>query len=379
MAGPGVRGRAPRGDYQEAYDRLGNFSAVAREFGVHESAVRRSLKSRWAREDLDPAVQQGMQASGLVNPPNGGWVKTHEKDEHGRTYSWYVRPEQAQGEDPAERVVGIMRDIPAVRLPAPQKAGGGPRLKSIIPINDLHAGSYAVAEETGYGDWDIHKATARLKDWIGTLILRMPVVEECILFYNGDTLHTNGRIPMTGTEGTSHVLDSDSRFFKVVDMTAAAMVVVADLAAQKHQHVRIVIKRGNHDEDSYLALLMAMKYRYRDQKNVTVEEDPSPYWAHQWGNNFWFGHHGDKVKPQDLVMKMASDFREEWGQSEHCVVFTAHKHEREMKTFRGAVWEQASCLTNPDAYGAYWGNQALAQAIVYDYEKGETDRFTRRP
>jgi len=162
-------------------------------------------------------------------------------------------------------------------------------------------------------------------------------------------------------------------------MTAAAMVVVGDLAAQKHRAVRIVVKRGNHDEDSYIALLMAMKYRYRDMPHVTVEEDPSPYWAHKWGNNFWFGHHGDRVKPADLVMKMAADFPRDWGDADHRVVFTAHKHQREMRTFHGATWEQASCITDPDAYGAYWGNHAQLQAIIYDIEKGETERYTVKP
>src|SRR6056297_2233909 len=249
MAGPGAPGRAPRGDYQEAYDRLGNFSAVAREFGVNESAVRRSLRRRWAREGEDPAMLSAMQQGGIENVPSAVWVKTHEKDEKGNTYSYLLRPTQVQEqEDKASEIADLMRNIPAVRLDKPRKQATKAPRKVFIPINDLHAGAYAWASETGYGDWDLDTALARLEDWVGTLMQRTPVAQECILFYNGDTLHTNGRIPMTGTEGTSHVLDSDSRFFKVVDMTAASMVVVADLAAQRHETVRIVVKRGNHDE-----------------------------------------------------------------------------------------------------------------------------------
>jgi len=290
----------------------GAFTAIARRHGVGESTVRKLVRREQKKLGVDPRIAAGMAAMDLDTPPDGAWVKSHKQDEHGLTYSFYVnlKREEEERESVAEQVAAVLSNIPAVRLPTKKDEAGGFNKKAIIPINDLHAGARAWGKETGYGDWDLHIATERLKDWAGRLLLRMPVVDEVILFYNGDTLHANGKEPMTPASG--HVLDTDGRFFKAVDMTATAMVVVGDLAAQKHKHVRIVIKRGNHDEDSYIALLMAMKYRYRDQKNVTVEE-------------------------------------------------------------------QASCITEPDAYGAYWGNSAQLQAIIYDKEKGEVERYTVKP
>lgn len=358
----------------------GAFTAIAKRHGVGESTVRCAVRRIEKKMDTDPRIAAGMTAMGIDAPVEGAWVKSHKQDEHGLTYSFYLnlrKEREAEEGGAAERIASIVSQIPAIRLPANTDVAGGLNRKAIIPINDFHAGALAWGKETGYGDWDLHIATERLKSWVAHLLRRTPVVDEVILFYNGDTLHANGKEPMT--PASSHILDTDGRFFKAVDMTAAAMVVVGDLALQRHKHVRIVVKRGNHDEDSYIGLLMAMKYRYRDMPTVTVEEDPSPYWAHHWGKNFWFGHHGDRVKPQDLVMKMAADFPEAWGATRHRVVFTAHKHQREMKSFHGATWEQASCITEPDAYGSYWGNHAQLQAIVYDKERGEVERHTVKP
>ena len=316
-----------------------------------------------------------MSTTGMEDVPHLGWIKTHKKDAEGKTYSFLFKSkvEEISDEERANKMAAALSAIPAIHLPEPA-AYDAKNLIAFIPINDLHAGGYAWSPETGYGNWDIDTATSRLTTWVGELINELPLVDECILFFNGDTLHTNGKLPIT--PANAHILDSDSRFYNAVDQTAAAIMVAIDLAAQRFNRVRVVIKRGNHDEDSHVTLKMAAKYRYLNTPNVIVDEDPSPYWVHPFGNVLLFGHHGDRVAPKDLVMKLAADHRKEWGQSKHCVVWTAHKHQREMKTFYGATWEQASCLTEPDAYGAYWGSHAMLQAVVYDKDRGEIKRFT---
>ena len=75
-------------DYLAAYERLGSYRAVAREFGVHEKTVRESINR--AREK-DPALQSAMNAIGTGMTPSIAWVKTKPKDgEPG--YSVMLRP-----------------------------------------------------------------------------------------------------------------------------------------------------------------------------------------------------------------------------------------------------------------------------------------------
>jgi len=371
---------------QEYYDEwieegagYGAFSRIARRHNVNESCVRKAVRLVELKRNVDPAVQQGMTATGLQDlVPHGGWVKSHEKDENGRTYSWYVKPRQDQ-EETEDKVAAIeerFRNIPGVRFEVPALPEGRVK-RAFISINDLHAGALAWGQETGFGDWDLDIALDRLRTWVARLLalVKAEGVSEIILYYNGDTLHSNGNAPMTATQGTSHILDVDTRHFKAVDRTAEAIIHTADMAAQIAD-VRLVIKRGNHDEDSHLGLVQGAKWRYVDQKNVTVEMDPSPYWAYPFGKVLLFGHHGDKIKPETLILSMMQQHRKLFAVAEHVVMWTGDKHHRKVEQFPGVTWEQASCWTEADLYGSKWGNNAMAQAVVYDEEQGEVARFT---
>lgn len=367
-------------EYYELYLQLGTYSAVARELNVDESSVRESLQRREAREKADPALRRGMDKLGMETPPSGGWIKTTKPDDDGNLYSYYVRGTPAAVASAQARIDGmadVFRSVPAVKLErlssAPKGTAG---LVGFIPMNDVHAGAYAWSAETGYGDWDLDIAVTRLKRWAGDLIAKMPTCAECILFFNGDMLHANDGKGMTPHSG--HILDTDTRHAKVIDATTSAMIVVADMAAQKHGHIRVVIKRGNHDPEAYLALLQGMKWRYIDQKNVTVEEDPSPYWHYQFGKVFLFGHHGDRVQTKDLILKVSRDHRDEYGRSTFCYGWTAHLHKNDRDTIHGVKVERASCITEPDAHGAAWGNSAEMVAVIYHPDRGEVERYTRR-
>lgn len=218
---------------------------------------------------------------------------------------------------------------------------------------------------------------SRLNQWITKLLehVQNENVNEIILYYNGDTLHANGQIPMTATQGSDHILDVDSRHFKVVDVTGENIIHTTDLAAQIAP-VRLVIKRGNHDGDSYLALLQGAKWRYYNQTNVTVEMDPNAYWANIFGKVALFGHHGDKIKPEVMIMKFLEQYREEIAKVKFITVWTGDKHHRKVEQFPGVIWEQASNWSDPDLYGSAWGSNAMAQAVIYDELEGEVSRFT---
>ena len=362
----------------------GNQRAAARELGINESNVSRALQRLKRLKDTDPAVLAGMRALGMEGVPGGGWIKSSEPDELGRTYSFTFNTKKAEEEqsleDRMQRIEDRFRSIPAIKLPTITNLPPFDKTttKAFISINDLHAGSLAWGRETGYGDWDLDIALQRLTDWTARLLQKIKGdrVDEIILYYNGDTLHSNGDVPMTGTPGTNHILDTDSRQFKTVDMTAESIIVTGDLAAQSAPHVRLVVKRGNHDSDSYLALLQAAKWRYHEQKNVTVEMDPNPYWAHAWDDVLLFGHHGDKIKPERMIMTMADKHRELWGKAKHVVMWTGDKHHRKVEQFPGVLWEQASCWTESDLYGSHYGNNAMAQCVIYNGKQGETARYT---
>lgn len=360
-----------------------SFADVARHFGVNESTARRSIQLQQERlesaDNAEPAVLQGMETLGMVGQPYQGWIKSQKPDKYGNTYSFYVlnKKEQKTEEERAEAIAARFTSTSPVLFKAPPLLLTNRVKKAFVSINDLHSGALAWGKETGYGDWDLQIAMSRLHQWLCRLFAHVEKegVQEIILYYNGDILHANGQVPMTATHGSDHILDVDSRHFKVVDVTGEQIIHTTDIAAQISD-VRLVIKRGNHDGDSYLSLLQGAKWRYYNQSNVTVEMDPNAYWAHIFGKVAIFGHHGDKIKPDRLIMQFLQRYRKEISDVEHITVWTGDKHHRKVEQFPGVIWEQASNWSEPDLYGSAYGETAMAQAVIYDELEGETSRFT---
>jgi hypothetical protein len=356
------------------YQQIGDAMGVTK-----QSAHRRVAMARRLGLDIDPAMRRAMDAVGATMEPSTAWIKTKaKKGEGGVEFSVMMRrkpdvPDPA--EDVRERLDELFRTVPAVRFEYPEPGfWDGMATFALIPINDLHAGAYAWADETGGEDWDIDKATGRLTSWVTNLIARLPQVGEVILLFNGDTLHANDHKAMTPK--SQNILDVDTRHFKVVDQTALAIITAVDLAAQAFPLVRVVIKPGNHDVTAYLSLLMAVKWRYHQQPNVLVDTTPGDFWAYRRAKTFLFSHHGDKAKPEQLVLAMASAHPDEWGASRYRYVWTGDKHHRAAKRIGGAMWEQASCMTEPDAYASSHGYTTAPelQAIVYHDDRGEIER-----
>lgn len=365
-----------------------SYRDIAKVYNVNESTVRRSIKRYRkrveTREYAEPAVKQGMDQLGFQGQPSGGWIKSTKPDPNdpeGKTYSFYFNnnKEEAQLEDKLDSIAERFTGTSPVQFKIPVLKLNKRTRKAFISINDLHSGALAWGKETGYGDWDTKIALERLTEWLTRLFLRIKNyeggVDEIILYYNGDTLHANGNTPMTATHGTDHILDVDSRHFKVVDQTVETIIMTTDLAAQI-ANVRLVIKRGNHDADSYLALLQGAKWRYHNQPNVYVDVTPGPYWCHIFGRVALFGHHGDKIKPDVLAMKFLQKYRKDIAECEHITMWTGDKHHKLLQQFPGVTWEQASNWSEPDEYGSKWGSNAMAQAVIYDELEGEIDRFT---
>lgn len=360
-----------------------SFAKVAEHFGVNESTARRSIQLHESRidtrEDTEKAILDGMDELGFLGNPGFGWVKSQKPDKHGRTYSFQfnTRKEQESEEQKLEKIASMFTATPPILFTPPKKTKNKRVKKAFISINDLHSGALAWGKETGYGDWDLDIAMQRLRLWLGRLFehVKEENVDEIILYYNGDILHANGQIPMTATHGSDHILDVDSRHFKVVDVTGENIIFTTDIATQISD-VRLVIKRGNHDGDSYLALLQGAKWRYTNQPNVTVEMDPNSYWGHVFGKVALFGHHGDKIKPDRLVMQFLQRYRKDIADVDHITVWTGDKHHRKVEQFPGVIWEQASNWSEPDLYGSDFGKTAMAQAVIYDEIEGEVARFT---
>jgi hypothetical protein len=308
-------------------------------------------------------------STGIV--PSGMWVKTKPTDD-APGYSVYLRPEAADTESLADQLKAALEDMqPAAVVPPPTYHDAD--LLTVYPIADAHFGLMAWGRETSE-DWDTAKASARLRDWIGRCIASSPASACAVILDVGDTTHTNDQTNQTPK--SHHGLDVDTRFYKTMTTTAEALGAATEAALAKHEHVTVVILPGNHNKDSYVGLRLALYYRFRDNPRVTVYHEPGEFWVFRFGDILMAAHHGDKAKPERIVMFLADQHAKEWGATRHRFLWTGHLHHLKAADIGGVQWEQLRAMTARDAHAvanAYTARAQL-QAITLHRTGGEVQR-----
>lgn len=350
--------------WQRAADHLGikkgtfqNRLEEGRRRGLHLSPGARTVIDR-ARLDYGEA--------------KGGWI--HDYDAEGKkvgTTRW-AAPADGEAETLSERIRGALEGLePAPVISAPQHCNA--KLATVYPLADVHIGMMAWGRETGE-DYDTAIAVKRVRDWMGRAVDASPASGEAIILGVGDLTHADDQTNMTPR--SKHILDVDTRHFKTLELTIAALAYAIEYAARKHDRVTVRILPGNHDQTSYLAVLFALAERYRDNPRVAVQKVPGEFWVMRFGKCLFAAHHGHGGKPERMVMALADDHAEAWGKTKHRVLWTGHLHHLKAADIGGVTWEQLRAVTARDAYAVSHAYTARAQlqAITFDADQGEVQR-----
>lgn len=145
------------------------------------------------------------------------------------------------------------------------------------------------------------------------------------------------------------------------------------MAAQKHRKVTFCILPGNHDKDSYRAIMFAMRERYRTSPRIDIVATPMEFFVHEFGKCMIACHHGDKAKATRLVLDAADRWPEMWGRTRFRHYYTGHLHHHKSEDIGGMTWTQLRAVTAKDAYASGHSYSARSQmvAYVFDKERGE--------
>lgn len=254
-----------------------------------------------------------------------------------------------------------------------EETPGDERLATIYPLADWHVGLLAWAKETGE-DWDLSIGKAKIEDAMSRLVLSAPWSEQGVILGIGDLLHSDGYDNMTAK--SKNLLDVDGRWPKVLRTAAELVIYSVDLARQKHKNVLVRILPGNHDEESAIAVSLALSMYYARDPQVTVDASPSRFWWWEWGTTLLGATHGDKAKMHDLPLIMAARNPEAWGRTQHRHIFTGHIHTQTGVEHSGVTVESFRTPVAPDNYhnGMGYGAGRTLTAITYDRVEGEISR-----
>lgn len=244
-------------------------------------------------------------------------------------------------------------------------------MMTVYPVLDWHLGMFAWGLETGGPDWDLSIAKKAIVSNYAELVSRSPKSSTAVFMCLGDILHADNSDNMT--KRSKNVLSVDSRRTKILFSAAEVLIECVGIAASHHGNLEVAMKRGNHDDESTAALLLAMTCEFRTSKHIVVDDSPNfDFYYKRFGTNLIGGTHGDKVKFNKLGSTMANHRKEDWSLTSTRHYFTGHLHHMQSKEEDGVVgWTLRAPIPQDDYHSghAYVSGQSM-YAFNYHVERG---------
>lgn len=295
-----------------------------------------------------------------------GWVKTE-------------RDEEVQKKIIESALAAMSDTLPRAKPVSLRTRNHQEELCNVFTITDYHLGMLAWGEETGGDDWDLEIAEELLVKWFAAAIKQAPRAQVGIFNQLGDFMHFDGLDAITPTSG--HLLDSDTRFQKLVRVAIRVTRKVIQMMLQRYPEVHVKMCEGNHDIAGSVWLREFLHAHYEDEPRVTVDTSAMVYYFYEHGKTALFFHHGHKKKVKDVDTVFASLFRETYGRSKYAYAHTGHLHHIDFKESNLMVVKQFQTLAANDAHGARLGFNSGRGATVTTYHKeyGQVGEQTLTP
>lgn len=368
-------------EYIEAIEKHGSMRAAARALGVGKTAVQDSMKcleKAAARQGYAPGHFESGTAPGF----NMGKVTVQRgpSGEVERTWERQSPDQERQAEMMRAAIAAMAEDLPRL-APAAGPGFVNNDLATVYTLTDSHVGAMCWHKENldPLGDWDLGIAERTLTGCFEHMIRASPDSRVGVVAQLGDFGHQDGLSPVTPT--SFHVLDSDSRFPKIVETMVRILRRVIAMALAKHEHVVVLLAEGNHDISSSVWMRAMFKALYENEPRVEVIDSAMPYYVYQHGRTMIAWHHGHLKKNDQLPILFASQFPQMWGATSKRYAHCGHRHHVEEKEHSGMTVIQHSTLAARDAYASRggWMSERQCTAITYHAEYGQVARSTVTP
>lgn len=336
---------------------------TAEAMGISRWAVRNLLDRAGDQGgDIDQATQEVMDHFGLDRPPDRFWAKD-------RKFSALVVPKKQADQDFIESLQVAFLNIPAAPvIQAPEITND--QLMTVYPLFDVHLDLLAAASISGETT-NIEIATERLKKNLATVMANSPNSKKGVIINGGDFSHTDDDQNVTPKH--KHPLDSSARNYTTVDGSIELLCALIEMGLEKHETVDYYSVPGNHDPKNWMAVMMALYNRYRDNPRVHIEKNPLEFSIITFGDTLLVVHHGDKRKVKDLILFFAAEFPDVFAAAKHRMVFTGHNHHLKAEDFPGWEWRQFRPITSRDhhAYSNFYSSMSEVLSIVFHENEGE--------
>lgn len=346
----------------------GSRAAAARALGIPVTTYKSRLE-RAAQRGLDGSVPAPIPPGQIVHG-----VSTLYGADGKVTAQWVKTKSEGRSlETDLDEIRAALSDYDGLSVLSPAPDQTEADLATVYVAADWHIGLLSWGKETGH-NYDLKIADATIRSAMARLVACAPSSSQAVVLGLGDLLHSDGYVPLTAR--SKNVLDVDGRYPRVLEAATRLLIYTVDLALQKHERVLVRILPGNHDDQSAIAVSLALAVLYSNNPRVAVDDDPGRFWFWPWGAVLLGATHGDMAKMKDLPLIMAARNPEAWGKSRFRHIYTGHIHTQTGIEMCGVTVESFQTPAAPDAWHhaqGYGANRSVS-AITMHKELGEIAR-----
>ena len=347
---------------------------IAEALGVSVRTVKDRLeRARYARQrvaaekhqSLDPEIASRLASRGLTDLRglHSGWLIDKDDNGAGQSLYFYLGPDQERI-DFAEAVRNVLADIePLAPISVPPLIGAD--CCNLLPLADLHCG----------GEYGNEEYEAKLIDLIDRIVSRLPPAEKAVVVELGDLLDANDHKGVTPASGNNCDVVRDDHFGQM-KMAIRVMTHAIRRLAETHAEVEVHMMRGNHDETSFMGVMLALGAFFKDSAHVNIIESVEDYRVIEWGGCAVFPNHGDRAKWEQLRDVWVTDFADQWAAAKVCrLIWTAHFHSLKSQELAGVtcVGHRSTAKGNRYVHLNGWRSKRGICAVTLHKTEGEVD------
>lgn len=332
-----------------------------------------NLEREWLTQTKEP-IEPGEKF--LV--PDGQVIKglSTLTDAQGRVLNQWVKTDRDRNEiDWVAVFKAAFEGYEGKAEPIPAPSAVDTDFLNLIPCNDWHINLLTWSREVAE-NWDLKIAERVIGGTIDTVIDRLRPAATAVVLGGGDLMHNDDNSNRTAKSG--NLLEADGRHAKGIEVAQRLKVRTIEAALKKHNKVLVRILKGNHDEQSAVAIAHFLYAWFRNEPRVEVDLDQSLYWFHQFGKVMLAATHGHTAKLAQLPSIMAHRRAEMWGATKFRYAHGFHIHHKEKVATEGngVICESHQAPIPQDSW--HYGEGYLAgrsmQAITYHKDHGEFGR-----
>jgi hypothetical protein len=231
-----------------------------------------------------------------------------------------------------------------------------------ISLPDIHYGKLH--------DFDLTQVEQQYMNVVQDLVRKASGldIERFILPIGNDGMNSEG-MRGTTTKGTPQ---QDSGGWKDTFRGYWQLITTAVNFLKERAPVDIIVISGNHDYERMFYAGDVLAGWYRNDTNVSVDNSYSSRKYYEYGKNMLMFTHGDKEKPADMPLIMATENPEMFARTEHREVHCGHLHKEMVNEYRGIKVRFIPSICPNDEWHKQMGYEAkrTGQAYIWNKFKG---------